>query len=263
LISIKLKSQSRAYGFSKAQSWVQPTIDEDEGRFASDFADVTKLQYRLQGILIKYVVKYPLVGLSVVFVVGMLTWGAFNWSLELTNTESFCISCHAMRDFVYSEYRKTIHYNNPTGVRATCPDCHVPREWVHKVARKISATSELYHWVLGSIDTREKFEARRPFLANQVWTSMKETDSRECRNCHDVESMDHAGQSIEASTMHTLAVGWGETCIDCHKGIAHSLPDDFDENAVMDRLHERIEREKIDCRQCHTEMVAPPKGDDW
>ncbi len=51
-----------------------------------------------------------------------------NWAREVTNTEEFCISCHKMKDYVYQEYKDTIHYNNRTGVRATCPECHVPDE---------------------------------------------------------------------------------------------------------------------------------------
>ncbi len=193
----------------------------------------------------------------------MVFWGAFNWSLELTNTETFCISCHAMRSYVYAEYRETGHYNNRTGVRASCPDCHVPKEWVHKVVRKVRATNELFHWLKGSIDSRADFEAKRPVLARDVWASMEATDSRECRNCHGIEFMNAAAQPAKARIMHTLAKTWGETCIDCHKGIAHRLPRGFDENLLMDRLHERMETEKIACRQCHTDMAGPPKGQGW
>ncbi len=218
---------------------------------------------RLWRALLENIFTFPLAGLTGVFLAGTIFWGAFNWSLELTNTESFCISCHVMRDYVYAEYRKTIHYNNRTGVRATCPDCHVPKEWIHKVVRKVRATNELYHWMLGSIETSEKFEAKRPILANQVWVAMKTTDSRECRNCHDINSMNFKTQPAKARKMHSLAQTWGETCIDCLKGIAHSLPHGFDENALMDRLHERMEKEDIACRECHTDMVAPPKGQGW
>ena len=60
------------------------------------------------------------------FVAGIIFWGGFNTALEMTNREEFCISCHEMKDNVYAEYKNTIHYQNRTGVRATCPDCHVP-----------------------------------------------------------------------------------------------------------------------------------------
>ncbi len=162
---------------------------------------------------------------------------------------------------VYAEYKKTIHYTNRTGVRATCPDCHVPKEWVHKVIRKVKATNELYHWAVGTIDTPEKFEARRPALAKHVWAVMKLTNSRECRNCHGETFMNLQSQKSSAGLFHRLGADWGQTCIDCHKGIAHSLPSDYDPNALMDDLHERIENEKIKCKQCHKGMATADDGD--
>jgi cytochrome c-type protein NapC len=158
------------------------------------------------------------------FVAGILFWGGFHWTLELTNTERFCVSCHEMRDNVFKEYRSTPHYANRTGVRATCPDCHVPRDWEHKIVRKIKASNELLHKLLGSIDTREKFEARRIELAKLEWQRMKETDSRECRNCHQFDSMDYATQGRRAAAQHDKGIREGKTCIDCHKGVAHVLP---------------------------------------
>jgi cytochrome c-type protein NapC len=166
---------------------------------------------------------------------GILFWGGFNWSLEVTNTEAFCISCHEMEANVYQEYQDTIHYSNRTGVRATCPDCHVPKEWGHKMVRKIRASNELLHKALGTINTREKFEAKRLELAQHEWDRMKKNNSRECRNCHDYDSMDYTAQGRRAYKRHITAVDEGQTCIDCHKGIAHELPDmhDVDDNVVL------------------------------
>lgn len=158
------------------------------------------------------------------FVAGIVFWGGFNTAMEATNTESFCISCHEMEENVYQEYKNTIHYSNRSGVRATCPDCHVPKPWVHKIKRKIQASNELFHKALGSIDTPEKFEEKRLQLARNVWKAMKDTDSRECRNCHDFESMDYTAQQRRAMNRHVDGFDQGKTCIDCHKGIAHSLP---------------------------------------
>ena len=86
---------------------------------------------------------------------GVIFWGGFNTVLEATNTETFCISCHEMRDNVYAELQKTIHYTNRTGVRATCSDCHVPRAWTDKMIRKVKATNELWGKLVGTIDTKE------------------------------------------------------------------------------------------------------------
>lgn len=180
--------------------------------------------------------KFPVMTvLTVAFICGILFWGGFNWAMEATNNETFCISCHEMKENVYQEYKNTIHYSNRTGVRATCPDCHVPKEWHHKIVRKIQASNELLHKVLGSIDTPAKFEAKRLELATHVWNAMKKTDSRECRNCHDFQSMDYTAQGRRARDRHVKGFESDKTCIDCHKGIAHSLPDmrEVDPSAVV------------------------------
>ncbi|MCC4265543.1 cytochrome c3 family protein [Oceanimonas baumannii] len=160
------------------------------------------------------------------FIGGIIFWGGFNTALEMTNTETFCISCHEMRDNVYQEYRDTIHYANRSGVRASCPDCHVPHEWTHKIVRKIAASKEVWGKITGIIDTPEKFEAHRRYMAGREWQRMKETDSRECRNCHNFDYMDFSVQGNRATEAHSTSLASGEkTCIDCHKGIAHRLPD--------------------------------------
>ncbi|PKP69593.1 MAG: 4Fe-4S ferredoxin [Alphaproteobacteria bacterium HGW-Alphaproteobacteria-4] len=159
------------------------------------------------------------------FVVGVFFWGGFHWALEATNTEKFCISCHEMRDNVFAEYEGSVHQSNGSGVCATCPDCHVPKAWGPKLVRKMQASMELYYHFIGrSIDTPEKFAARRLDLASNVWRTMKSTDSRECRNCHNFDFMDFTIQQTRASVEHQAGLDTGKTCIDCHQGIAHDLP---------------------------------------
>lgn len=172
--------------------------------------------------------RWPLRVLAVGVVLGIIFWGGFNTVLEATNSMEFCISCHEMRDNVYKEYKETVHFKNPSGVRATCADCHVPRPWIYKIVRKVQATNELYHKALGTIDTPEKFEAHRLVMAKRVWATMKATDSRECRNCHTFDSMDLSDQDRYARKRHERAQTRGQTCIDCHDGIAHELPEDPD-----------------------------------
>ncbi len=160
------------------------------------------------------------------FVAGVIFWGAFNTALEATNTETFCIGCHEMHDNVYQELKPTIHYTNRSGVRATCPDCHVPHEWTDKIARKMQASKEVWGWVFGTINTREKFLEKRIELAKREWLRLKTNDSLECRNCHDFQYMDFTRQSQRAERDHATVLASGEkTCIDCHKGVAHKLPD--------------------------------------
>jgi len=176
-------------------------------------------------------------------IVGVIFWGGFNTAMEATNTLDFCISCHEMEENVYREYTKTVHYTNRSGVRATCSDCHVPDPWVHKVVRKVQASNEILHKVLGSIDTPEKFDAKRLQLARNVWKAMKETDSRECRNCHDFNSMNPEDQKKRSRKQHINGMQAGNTCIDCHKGIAHS------------KVHDQLTDEEL------TEMEKPNPDD--
>ncbi len=162
-------------------------------------------------------------------VLGIVLWSGFNAGMEATNTETFCsTSCHEMEVNVYAEYMDTNHYVNRTGVRTTCPDCHVPKEAIPKFVRKLQASRELYHHLLGTIDTPEKFDAERMELAGNVWRNMKDTDSRECRNCHESLSMDYDKQEPRSAKRHEQAEEQGLTCIDCHKGIAHKLPAEYD-----------------------------------
>ena len=160
------------------------------------------------------------------FIGGIVFWGGFNTALELTNTETFCISCHEMRDNVYAELQSTIHFTNRSGVRATCPDCHVPHKWTNKIARKMQASKEVWGKIFGTISTREKFLEKRKELAAREWARLKANDSLECRNCHEFEYMDFTRQSKRASEAHSTSLERREkTCIDCHKGIAHRLPE--------------------------------------
>ncbi len=164
------------------------------------------------------------------FLAGIVFWGGFNTAMEYTNRQEFCISCHEMEQTVYPEFQKSAHYQNASGVGAVCADCHVPREWGAKVWRKIKATGELWHKVVGTIDTPEKFADRRLYLAERVWAEMEANDSRECRNCHSYARMDFHKQTRRAQEKMKDALEKGETCIECHKGIAHELPEGYDDD---------------------------------
>jgi cytochrome c-type protein NapC len=147
-------------------------------------------------------------------------------TLVYTSSEEFCAnSCHEMTTNVAMEYRNTVHDKNRTGVRATCPDCHVPHAPIPLYIRKMGAVNDLWgHLVTHSIDTRQKFEAKRQQLAERVWIYMKGNDSRECRSCHTAEKMDSEKQSEKALLRHARAKREKLTCIDCHFAIAHYEP---------------------------------------
>ncbi|SMP07032.1 NapC/NirT family cytochrome c [Shimia sagamensis] len=178
----------------------------------------------------------PLAGILGVFVAGIVFWGGFNTAMEATNSKEFCVSCHEMEDFVYQEYKGTIHDVNRSGVGAVCSDCHVPKDWTHKIIRKIKASREVWGKITGTINTPEKFDAKRLHLAMNEWQRMKKTDSIECRNCHDFESMMPEFQKPRARQQHLNAMKTGQTCIDCHKGIAHSNVRDRADEEYLEAL---------------------------
>ena len=166
--------------------------------------------------------------LAVVFGAGAVFAGLFNVALSHTNTTEFCTGCHTMQ-INLEELKETAHYSNNSGVHAGCADCHVPKEFFPKMVAKVMAAKDVWHEILGTIDTPEKYEAYRWDMATSVWAKMKATDSRECRSCHNFENMDLSSQSRSARNRHGRAPDEGKTCIDCHKGVAHEEPDEPEE----------------------------------
>lgn len=174
------------------------------------------------------------------FLTGIIFWGGFNTAMEFTNTETFCISCHEMRDNVYKELQQTVHWSNRSGVRATCSDCHVPHDWTHKIARKMQASKEFWAHIFGTVNTREKFLEKRLELAQNEWARFDANNSLECRNCHDYDSMNWANMSDTARFYMERAAKTNQSCIDCHKGIAHDLPDNLNiVNPALMRLEQQ------------------------
>ncbi len=171
-------------------------------------------------------------GVKLALVVGSLGTIVFfvtaSVVIEGTNSLEFCVSCHSMEQTVYQEYKKSLHYKNEYGVRVECPDCHVPEVYPDKLFAKVIAAKDVLHEILGTIDTKEKFENHRLRMAERVWAKMEATESRECRNCHSFEAMDLEEMGRRAQRKHPKAMQDGKHCIQCHKGVVHELPQDYE-----------------------------------
>ena len=159
------------------------------------------------------------------FIAGVLSWQGFNTAMEATNKEEFCISCHTMHDNLLPELQKTVHWNNRSGVRARCPDCHVPHNFTDKVARKMQASREVWGQLVGTIGTREKFKEHRIVLAQREWARFSANGSKECRACHDYKDMDFDKMRPSSQLAMRSAATRNQSCVDCHKGVAHQLPE--------------------------------------
>jgi cytochrome c-type protein NapC len=156
---------------------------------------------------------------------GVVVWGGLNTGMEWTNRSEFCISCHEMT-IPYEELKKTVHFTNRTGTSTACADCHVassknPIDYGRKFTMKLLAARDVIGHLSGIVDTPEKFDAHRLEMAKRVWKKMKDTDSKECRNCHNFDTMDLSKQKKRSQVKHEEAREEHKTCIDCHKGISH------------------------------------------
>ncbi len=161
--------------------------------------------------------------LAIGLVVGIIAMAGFVTAIEWTNRTEFCLNCHSMKHN-YDEYKASVHYKNRAGAHAQCADCHVPKALGPKLIRKAFAVNDIISEIQGTIDTDEKFQAKRGELADRVWTYMIKSDSRECRTCHTYDSMDLEKQNNTAKRKHPQAALEGRTCIECHKGVAHKMP---------------------------------------
>lgn len=166
------------------------------------------------------------------FLAGFVFFIAFHFGMSATNSMDICISCHEMEG-VYQEYKKSTHFTNRSGVRATCADCHVPHgktvgDWVSKFLVKLEVGSkDIYHHLIGTYPDQAAFEKSRWHLAQNVLKDMQHRDSKECRACHALESMNLDVQDKSGAKKHKRVMETGDkTCVDCHSGLVHTLPDE-------------------------------------
>ncbi|MGI9330042.1 MAG: NapC/NirT family cytochrome c [Gammaproteobacteria bacterium] len=165
------------------------------------------------------------VGALLAFFAGAIALGSFNWVIHATSTTDFCLTaCHSHTLFVKPEYEASTHFSNRSGVRAECADCHIPKGWFSVVAMKVAVSGDIIPELMGKLNTEEKWEAHRGEMAEDVWAQFRANDSQFCRHCHDPASMNSEKQSPMAARIHASLEPGGKTCIDCHRGIVHALP---------------------------------------
>jgi len=142
-----------------------------------------------------------------------------------TGTNEFCGgACHSMQ-WVAQEYKQSGHFANRTGVSAGCHDCHIPHRYPALLFYKAKAgIKDAIGEMRGVISTQEKFEKERTRMAQHVWAEFKANNSENCRTCHVFNKDIVAKQKEFVRPMHEQFLAGAMTCIDCHKGIAHTAP---------------------------------------
>lgn len=172
-----------------------------------------------------------------VMALGAALFGGGQYVMKATGTTEFCVSCHSM-SHPQAEWEGSVHFSNRKGIRAECSDCHIPHEGIDYVKTKVFAVKDLWNtYVVDKLPDQEAYEAHRLEMAQRVWDDMKANNSATCRSCHSFEAMVISEQKEAAQKMHKLAMETNQTCIDCHKGIAHFLPEmPVDNAAAMGEL---------------------------
>ena len=142
-----------------------------------------------------------------------------------TGTNKFCGgACHSMQ-WAAQEYQQSVHSTNRTGVRAGCHDCHIPHHYPALLWYKAKAgIKDAIGEMRGVISTEEKFNKERLRMAKEVWAEYKGTNSENCRYCHQFTKDIVSKQKDFVQPMHEQFLAGAMTCIDCHKGIAHTAP---------------------------------------
>jgi nitrate/TMAO reductase-like tetraheme cytochrome c subunit len=167
--------------------------------------------------------RWSVLALIVVgFLVGAVAIIGTQVMVHVTGTNEFCGgACHSMQ-WVAAEHKASVHGTNKKGLGATCHDCHIPKHYPALLWYKAKAgTKDVIGEMRGVISTEEKFKAARERMAQHVWDEYKGNNSQACRNCHDFTPEVLAKQP----EFHATTIRDGKmTCIECHKGVAHTAP---------------------------------------
>jgi len=179
----------------------------------------------------KWLLGIPIGGF-VMLLIGAAGLQIMNTVLHETSTTEFCNSCHSHTNNTMEEHAISSHYQNKTGVRAECHSCHLPSmedEWFDYVIYKMIVSLDIIAEIQGKITSPEAYEEHRPEMFEKVVREFKDNDSKFCRNCHKAESMQLESQGRLARERHTNMAERGQTCIDCHYGLVHKMPENYDE----------------------------------
>lgn len=162
-------------------------------------------------------------------IVGANGLGAFNYTLHQTSTNEFCFSCHSHERSIRPEYEASSHFSNKIGVQTQCSDCHLPHGWFAYTWTKAVVSLDVVPELMGKLDTQAKYEAHRGEMAKRVWSQYRANKSEYCLHCHAFQQMDFSGQQRVAQRHHLKAQEDGKSCIECHQGVVHALPENWTE----------------------------------
>jgi cytochrome c nitrite reductase small subunit len=160
--------------------------------------------------------KTLLIGLGIGVLLTVVTVLASGFMVETTNTDTFCVSCHAMTPF-RTAWQESVHGgNNPQGFRAQCVDCHLPHGSFidYFTTKAITGTGDLLHNIVFN-------PAKFDWAANAEENRLKFTYDSACRYCH--YDLTPPGMPSGGFIAHRayLRRDTDKRCADCHPHVGH------------------------------------------
>jgi len=156
-------------------------------------------------------------GLSAGVVLTCVVVLASGFMIETTNTDTFCVSCHAMTPF-RNAWQQAVHGGkNPQGFAAQCVDCHLPHgDFIEYVtAKAVTGTGDVIQNLTMDVDTFD-------WMANAGKNRLKFTYDSACRRCH--HQLDAAPGMPRGGFLAHRAYLRGDTtkrCAECHPHVGH------------------------------------------
>lgn len=156
-------------------------------------------------------------GLGLGAILTIIVVLASGFMIETTNTDTFCVTCHAMTPF-RDAWTQSVHGGkNPQGFAAQCVDCHLPHgNFVEYItAKAVTGTSDVIQNF--TIDL-EEFD----WIGNAEKNRLKFTYDSACIRCH--HKLDAAPGMPRGGFLAHRAYLRGDTektCAQCHPHVGH------------------------------------------
>jgi nitrate/TMAO reductase-like tetraheme cytochrome c subunit len=154
---------------------------------------------------------------GVVFMFFLLEFDHF------TSSNAFCTTCHSMT-YAEETYKRSVHYDSPSGVRATCGDCHVSEGLIMATYDHTVGTKDLLKQLFGpKYDDPVVNLVHLPDAAFAARDWFRKRDSATCKRCHTLDAIQ--GTRANTAAIHQEETE-GKTCVDCHYNLVHrKVPD--------------------------------------
>ncbi len=161
---------------------------------------------------------------------GVVAVALTNSFVNYTSTDSFCgTTCHSMT-WAVTTYKRSPHFDNRVGVRATCGDCHIPYDSNHPTPLQYISlllfkadrgVKDFWGEITKRIRTEQEWDKRRPQLAATVETFLNTHDSITCRGCHTIEAFSGPRNEMTQLVHRDIIKADTVQCLKCHYGVGH------------------------------------------